>query len=173
MRLITILRGDKWLRNVCALSWRPCCGYSAECRYVCNIFSAHPWILIVQCHTVSFDVLARIERAQMFPHNRIILAFILLVWKEKKRIGSSAVVLHIVNRPARIGDYVCRERVRCRKNGIFIQKKLQDFKPRTKNLCESIFFWLLHTHQSCAAHQRAENNRSTGGTAHVSMHRTF
>lgn len=48
------------------------------------------------------------------------------------------------------------------KNGGFIQKKLQDFKPRTKM---SHFFCLLHT-QILSSLQRAENNRSAASSAH-------
>lgn len=48
------------------------------------------------------------------------------------------------------------------KNGVFIQKKLQDFKRRTKM---SQFFCLLHT-QILSALQRAENNRSAASSAH-------
>lgn len=45
----------------------------------CNIFSSHPWTLIVQRLAVCFDVPERIERAPVFPHNWMIFAFILCV----------------------------------------------------------------------------------------------
>lgn len=44
------------------LSW-----ISAESRYICNIFSSHPWTLIVQCLAVCFDVPVRIERGPSVP----------------------------------------------------------------------------------------------------------
>lgn len=53
--LLFIMKSSSWI--------------SAENRYICNIFSSHPWTLIVERLAVYFDVPVRIERAPVFPHN--------------------------------------------------------------------------------------------------------
>lgn len=78
VRLITILRGDKWLREVCSLLWNPCHGLQQRLDIVI-FFSSHPWTLIVQRLAMGFDVPKRLERAPVFPHNWMIFAFILLM----------------------------------------------------------------------------------------------
>lgn len=68
---------------------------SAESRYICNVFSSHPWTLIVQRLAVCFDVPVRIERAPVVPTQLNEFCFYPPYGSlSEKNRSSTAVVLH-------------------------------------------------------------------------------
>lgn len=149
VRLITILSGDKWLREVWLFVMKPSSWISAESRY-CNIFSSHPWTLIVQCRAVCFDVPERIERAPAFPHNWMIFAFILLMeaFLEEKELSSGVTCISTKMKSSRVGGDCTYRGNAClhayRENRNFRLKGPLQFDTEDKS--QSIL-WPLHTHK--------------------------
>lgn len=76
VRLITILRRDKWQREVCSLLWNHHHGFQHRVHIVMRFHPTH-WTLIAPRLALCFDVPERIERAPVFPHNWMIFASVL------------------------------------------------------------------------------------------------
>lgn len=86
--------------------------FSREYIYICNIFSSHPWTLIVQCLAVCFDVPVRIEKAPVFPHDWMISAFILLMeaFLKKKKAQQWCYMRQYKMKSSHVrGDCTCRK----------------------------------------------------------------
>ena len=150
---------------------KPSSWISAESRY-CNIFSSHPWTLIVQCRAVCFDVPERIERAPAFPHNWMIFAFILLMeaFLEEKELSSGVTCISTKMKSSRVGGDCTYRRNAClhayTENHNFRLKRPLQFHTEDKS--QSIL-WPLHTHKWCEVLWRAENNRSAGWATLMSI----